>query len=115
MTKLVSLNHKLLSTLLLSLLWSSLVLAGQLPDFTILVKEASPAVVNISTSRTISQKPAGSQFELPGQEQMPDIFKHFFERQFPQKKSPQQSQLSPFSSSSSAHCLHVNDPHAPHV
>jgi len=92
MTKLVSLNYKLLPVLLLSLLWSSLAQAGQLPDFTRLVEEASPAVVNISTSRVASQKPAGSQFALPGQEQLPEIFKHFFERQFPQQKSPQQGQ-----------------------
>ena len=29
---------------------------------------------------------------MPGQEQLPEIFKHFFERQFPQQKSPQQGQ-----------------------
>jgi serine protease Do len=101
MTKQVSLNYKYISVLLLSLLWSSLARAGQLPDFTLLVEEASPAVVNISTSRVVSQRPAGNQFDLPGQEQLPDIFKHFFERQFPQQKSPQQGQVPKAQSSGS--------------
>jgi len=92
MIKLVSLNYKFISLLLLSLVWSSLARAGQLPDFTLLVEKASPAVVNISTSRIVSQKSAGNQFEIPGQEQLPDIFKHFFERQFPQQKPPQKGQ-----------------------
>jgi len=92
MTKLVSLNYKFISLLLLSLMWSSFSWAGQLPDFTLLVEKASPAVVNISTSRVATKRPAGNQFEMPGQEQLPDIFKHFFERQFPQQKPPQKGQ-----------------------
>jgi len=92
MTKLVSLNYKFISLLLLSLMWSSLLRAGQLPDFTLLVEKASPAVVNISTSRVATKRPAGNQFEMPRQEQLPDIFKHFFERQFPQQKPPQKGQ-----------------------
>tara|TARA_B110000503_G_scaffold141876_1_gene236799 strand:+ start:6683 stop:8107 length:1425 start_codon:yes stop_codon:yes gene_type:complete len=93
MTPRVSFNYKYFSLLLLSLLWSSLARAGELPNFTQLVEQASPAVVNISTSRTVSETPASSQFALPDQEQLPDIFKHFFERQFPQQKSPQQGQV----------------------
>ena len=93
MTPRVSFNYKYFSLLLVSLLWSSLARAGELPNFTQLVEQASPAVVNISTSRTVSETPASSQFSLPDQEQLPDIFKHFFERQFPQQKSPQQGQV----------------------
>ena len=92
MTHLVSINYKMTAALLVSLLWSSLSWSARLPDFTQLVEQASPAVVNISTSRAATQRPSGKQFEIPGQEQLPDIFKHFFERQFPQQKSPQQGQ-----------------------
>jgi serine protease Do len=92
MIKLVSLNYKFITLLLLSLVWSSLARAGQLPDFTLLVEKASPAVVNIGTSRVATKSPAGNQLEMPGQEQLPDIFKYFFERQFPQQKPPQKGQ-----------------------
>lgn len=101
MTRLMSFNYKFMSVLLLSILWSSLARAGQLPDFTQLVEQASPAVVNISTSRVVSQRPKGNQFDLPGQEQLPDMFKHFFERQFPQQKPPQQGQAPKAQSSGS--------------
>jgi serine protease Do len=101
MTQRVPFHYKYVSILLLSLLWSSLARAGQLPDFTQLVEQASPAVVNISTTRIINQKPASSQFNLPNQEQLPDIFKHFFERQFPQQKSPQPGQVPKAQSSGS--------------
>jgi len=48
--------------------------SANLPDFTELVEDASPAVVNISTT----QKPNGRyhQFDLP--QGVPDIFRHFF-------------------------------------
>jgi serine protease Do len=101
MTQRVPFHYKYVSILLLSLLWSSLARAGQLPDFTQLVEQASPAVVNISTTRIINQKPASNQFDLPNQEQLPDIFKHFFERQFPQQKSPQPGQMPKAQSSGS--------------
>jgi serine protease Do len=101
MTPRVPFHYKYVSILLLSLLWSSLARAGQLPDFTQLVEQASPAVVNISTTRIINQKPASNQFDLPNQEQLPDIFKHFFERQFPQQKSPQPGQMPKAQSSGS--------------
>ncbi|MCX2523640.1 DegQ family serine endoprotease [Larsenimonas rhizosphaerae] len=51
---------------------------AQLPDFTGLVKSAAPAVVNISTTREVNT--AFSPFE---QQQLPDIFRHFFGDQFP--------------------------------
>ena len=101
MTRLMSFNYKFMSVLLLSILWSSLARAGQLPDFTQLVEQASLAVVNIGTSRVVSQRPKGNQFDLPGQEQLPDMFKHFFERQFPQQKPPQQGQAPKAQSSGS--------------
>ena len=86
MTQRVSINYKITAILLGSLLYASLSWSARLPDFTKLVEQASPAVVNISTSRVAAQRPTGNQFEMPGQEQLPDIFKHFFERQFPQQK-----------------------------
>ena len=101
MTPRVPFHYKYVSILLLSLMWSSFARAGQLPDFTQLVEQASPAVVNISTTRIINQKPTSNQFDLPNQEQLPDIFKHFFERQFPQQKSPQPGQMPKAQSSGS--------------
>ncbi len=61
-------------TLLLSL---SLTVKAGLPDFTELVEDASPAVVNISTVQHVT---GGSEFQkrfdLP--EDVPEIFRHFF-------------------------------------
>lgn len=55
----------------------SLKAQAELPDFTKLVKEASPAVVNISTVQRVS---GGSEFQkrfdLP--DDVPEIFRHFF-------------------------------------
>ncbi|NVK38123.1 MAG: DegQ family serine endoprotease [Gammaproteobacteria bacterium] len=48
---------------------------SQLPDFTELVEEASPAVVNISTTQKVQSR-FGGQMDLP--QGMPDIFRHFF-------------------------------------
>ncbi len=50
-----------------------------LPDFTALVKSAAPAVVNISTTREAA---ARSGMMGPNQ-QLPDIFRHFFGDQMP--------------------------------
>lgn len=44
-----------------------------LPDFTQLVEEASPAVVNISTSQKIKSRSGSS-----GMPEIPEIFRHFF-------------------------------------
>jgi len=101
MSALGSLNYRFFSLLLVTFCWSGLARSGQLPDFTQLVEQASPAVVNISTSREVSRRPVGKQFEMPGQEQMPEIFKHFFERQFPQQKPPQNGQAPKAQSSGS--------------
>lgn len=69
----------------------------QLPDFKSLVREAAPAVVNISTVQKVpeeSQDPF-SQFRGPGGEEVPDIFRHFF-RGFPEMEpSPRRGTPAP--------------------
>ncbi len=53
---------------------------AQLPDFTPLVREASPAVVNISTKQKAPERAA---LAIPDLEGLPPIFREFFERGFP--------------------------------
>lgn len=63
------------------LMISPLLVAQPLPDFKTLVREASPAVVNISTvqkSRNAELRDPFSQFRGPGMDELPDIFRHFF-------------------------------------
>ena len=55
--------------------------AQNLPDFTELVEDAAPGVVNISTSRTV-QRSAVPGFEGFGRQDIPDIFRHFFGESF---------------------------------
>ncbi|GHB08259.1 DegQ family serine endoprotease [Salinicola rhizosphaerae] len=50
-----------------------------LPDFTQLVKQAAPGVVNISTTSTVSASDGPY-----GQQQIPEIFRHFFGDQMPE-------------------------------
>lgn len=76
-------------------LFSSAVSAAGLPDFTALVEQASPAIVNISTVRINDDAEAGSS-PHPGQEQAPEIFKRFFgdpgfggEQNKPRRSHPQ--------------------------
>ncbi|MBS7661529.1 DegQ family serine endoprotease [Pseudomonas lalucatii] len=59
---------------------------AQLPDFTELVEEASPAVVNISTRQKMPARAAtgGGQLPMPDLEGLPPIFREFFERNIPQ-------------------------------
>ncbi len=54
--------------------------ARELPDFTVLVEQAAPGVVNISTTRTVPGR--AQTFEDFGQD-VPDIFRHFFGDRFP--------------------------------
>jgi len=59
--------------------------AGGLPDFTGLVKETSPAVVNISTTQKIhtgmAELPKGFEMpEFPEGSPFADLFKHFFDQ-----------------------------------
>ena len=60
--------------------------ARELPDFTELVKQAAPGVVNISTSREIQQR--NTQFRGPQGQEIPEIFRHFFGDQFPFGPTP---------------------------
>lgn len=56
---------------------------ADLPDFRDLVKQTSPAVVNISTVQHAQRTNAFSQ-HYGAPDDMPEIFRHFFGRQFPQ-------------------------------
>jgi serine protease Do len=82
----LAIKHSLsLLTFLLAVSWTSA--HADLPDFRDLVKETSPAVVNISTVQHAQQKSALSgQYGMP--DDMPEIFRHFFGRQFPQGPVP---------------------------
>jgi len=58
-----------------------------LPDFTTLVEQASPAVVNISTKQKLPDRVAAGQ--MPDLEGLPPMFREFFERNMPQQpRSP---------------------------
>lgn len=50
--------------------------AQNLPDFTDLVEDAAPGVVNISTSRTVQR--SGPSIDNFGGQEIPEIFRHFF-------------------------------------
>lgn len=65
---------------LVLVLFTPLAWSAALPDFTGLVKESSPAVVNISTVQSLDPEPAGpfGQFHGPDSEDIPEIFRHFF-------------------------------------
>ncbi|KRW59442.1 DegQ family serine endoprotease [Pseudomonas sp. TTU2014-080ASC] len=68
------------------LLYGQAMLAhANLPDFTGLVEQASPAVVNISTRQKAPERVAGAQMEMPDLEGLPPIFREFFERSVPQQ------------------------------
>ncbi len=55
--------------------------ARNLPDFTELVEEQSPAVVKITTQGRVE---TGNR--VPYQEEIPDMFREFFERRMPQER-----------------------------
>ena len=57
---------------------------AELPDFTELVEEASPAVVNISTRQNVPQRNVAIQGQIPDLEGLPPQFREFFERNIPQ-------------------------------
>ena len=67
----------------LALLGQTLVAQADLPDFTPLVEDASPAVVNISTKQ--NQPVRGAQAQMPDLEGIPPMFREFFERGMPQR------------------------------
>ncbi|WDY59038.1 DegQ family serine endoprotease [Pseudomonas sp. PSKL.D1] len=59
-----------------------------LPDFTTLVEQASPAVVNISTKQKLPDRRIASG-QMPDLEGLPPMFREFFERNIPQQpRSP---------------------------
>lgn len=68
----------LLLAVLLS--WQS-AFARDLPDFTELVEQAAPGVVNISSTRIMPGR--GHGFEGFGGQEIPEIFRHFFGDRFP--------------------------------
>lgn len=71
--------------LAIALLWGQSLLAqASLPDFTDLVEEASPAVVNISTRQKMPERAVAGQPGLPDLEGLPPMFREFFERSIPQ-------------------------------
>ncbi len=52
---------------------------AELPEFRELVKEASPAVVNISTvQEALARNSNAPQFQFPEGQDIPEIFRHFF-------------------------------------
>ncbi|TDX32264.1 serine protease Do [Modicisalibacter xianhensis] len=55
--------------------------ARELPDFTELVKQAAPGVVNISTTRQVERR--SMPFSGPQGQEIPEIFRHFFGDQIP--------------------------------
>ena len=74
-----------LSGLCALLLLGQMTLAhAELPEFTELVEEASPAVVNISTRQNLPQREVAAQGQMPDLEGLPPMFREFFERNIPQ-------------------------------
>ena len=53
---------------------------AQLPEFTELVNDVSPAVVNISTR---SSQPSSRPQQMPDLQNLPPLFREFFERGVP--------------------------------
>ena len=61
--------------------------AVELPDFTELVEQASPAVVNISTTQKLPDRRVADP-RMPDLEGLPPMLREFFERGMPQPRSP---------------------------
>ncbi len=87
------LKRAVLSLVAVLALAQTLVANAQLPEFTELVEQASPAVVNISTRQVIPTQAAGMQ-QMPDLEGLPPMFREFFERSIPQlpQQAPRQRQ-----------------------
>lgn len=83
-----------LSGLLGVLLLGQVALArAELPEFTELVEQASPAVVNISTRQKLPERNVAAQGQMPDLEGLPPMFREFFERNIPQlPRSPGERQ-----------------------
>ena len=91
-----TLKHAMLSLAALLLMAQAMFASAQLPEFTGLVEQASPAVVNISTRQAIpTQASALPPQMLPDLEGLPPVFREFFERSIPrapQGQAPRQRQ-----------------------
>ena len=81
-------------SLTLSTIWLALlliagnVLAAELPDFTVLVENNAPTVVNVRASTTPK---TSSQAQMPGadqQQEIPEIFRRFFGPNMPRGQQP---------------------------
>ena len=73
---------------------SQSVAASKLPDFTDLVEKSAPAVVNISTTKVARARQPNQSFGFPNQ-QIPEIFRHFFQDQMPNSPDQQPKQPAP--------------------
>lgn len=82
----LGLKSSLSAVLAVLLLGQVLVAQASLPDFTELVEQASPAVVNISTRQKMPEGSVASngQQNMPDLEGLPPMFREFFERSIPQ-------------------------------
>ena len=82
----LGLKSSLSAVFAMLLLGQALVAQASLPDFTELVEQASPAVVNISTRQKMPERTVagGGQLNMPDLEGMPPMFREFFERNIPQ-------------------------------
>ncbi|MCP5206159.1 MAG: DegQ family serine endoprotease [Hahellaceae bacterium] len=67
---------------------TTLASAASLPDFTELVEDASPSVVNISTSTQVAKRDRGPMSEEELQ-QIPEFFRHFFGAPFGRGGTPE--------------------------
>ncbi|MBD9414257.1 DegQ family serine endoprotease [Pseudomonas sp. PDM16] len=80
----LSLKYSLSSVFALLFLGQMSLARAELPEFTELVEEASPAVVNISTRQNLPQRDVAVQGQVPDLEGLPPMFREFFERNVPQ-------------------------------
>lgn len=80
----LSLKSPLSGLLALLLLGQVSLARAELPEFTELVEQASPAVVNISTRQKLPQREVAAQGQMPDLEGLPPMFREFFERSIPQ-------------------------------